>query len=288
MYGDEIGVSPMAALQGIHVIDGRPFLSSELMRALVFAAGHSIVVAVSTGTRCVVIGRRAGEAEGVEIEWTAEMAKYAGLWGKGAWRTYPRALLLARASAELCRILFPDVVRGLGHVPDVATPEAVAEWQEQATVYGTDDDEPAPTERVVWNQNAEHALGAPQTPVDGPAAPPWGDDPADETEAVKIDPGPEAEGKGDGPRMVNADTVRRIMAAYGDLPYGPDRATRLALFGAVLSRPVNSTKDLDRITGYRLLGQLRALREGTLIAVDDGHGGFTVHAGQEPPTDDDA
>src|SRR3954464_6560975 len=126
MYGDEIGVGPMTALVGIHVIDGRPFLSAELMRALVLGAGHRIRVAESTGTKCVVIGWRREDApyedaDGNRVEWTIEMARAAGLAGRGAWRSYPRALLLARASADLCRMAFSDVVRGLGHIPDTAT-----------------------------------------------------------------------------------------------------------------------------------------------------------------------
>jgi hypothetical protein len=40
------------------------------------------------------------------------------------------------------------------------------------------------------------------------------------------------------------------------------------------------------MAGYRLLGALTKLRDGTLIAIADGHGGFTIHAGAEPPEED--
>lgn len=119
MYGDELGVGPMQALSGINVIRGKPSPSSELMRALVFRAGHTMRVLKSDGNSCRVVGQRAGEREGTVIEWTIEMARAAGLLESNpTWRRYPRAMLLARATSELCRVVFPDVVKGLGHVAD--------------------------------------------------------------------------------------------------------------------------------------------------------------------------
>jgi hypothetical protein len=122
----------------------------------------------------------------------------------------------------------------------------------------------------------------------GPADGPWADDPATTPEAVETPATPDEGAKGDEPEhTADRENVRRIMAAYGDLGYSTDRTTRLALFSALLSQPVESTNDLERMSAYRLLGSLARLKDGTLIAVPDENGGFTIHAGVEPEGGDE-
>lgn len=295
MYGDEIGVGPMQSLAGIHVVDGRPFPSAELLRALVLREGHTLRIVEATGTSCTVLAIRAGrpDSEGVRVTWTIEMARAAGLAGKGAWRAYPRALLVARASTDACRMVFPDVVKGLGHVPD--TSEAIAvDWDELTTATGLPD-EPAPTPKrqLQWTPPAQRPASGQETAPTATNDPPWGDAPTVDDEAVGAPitsavaeiPVPAAADPAD--RPTNRDTVRRILAAYGDLGYDPnDRPQRLALFSAILGYDVTSTNDLERMDGLRLYGALGKLRDGTLIAIADGHGGFAIHAGTEPEGDE--
>lgn len=115
LAGHEAGISPMQALSKIHVVDGRPAMAAELMRALVLRAGHEVWIEESSSTRVIVAGQRSGSERVSRVAWTMDDAKRANLSGKNNWRAYPRAMLLARATAELCRALFPDVLAGISH-----------------------------------------------------------------------------------------------------------------------------------------------------------------------------
>lgn len=118
LAGREIGIGPMSSLQNILVIDGRPTMTSLLMRQLIFAAGHSIHYAETTDFRCVVKGRRRGEEDWTTITWTIDQAKKAGLDTKTNWRRYPKQMLQARATGELARLAFADCLGGMGYLED--------------------------------------------------------------------------------------------------------------------------------------------------------------------------
>lgn len=113
LYGDEVGIGPMQALSKIAVIDGRPTLAAEAQRALILAAGHDLWVEEATITRVTVAGKRRDSDQTTRVTWTMDDAKRANIAGKLNWRTYPRQMLLARATAELARAVFADAIGGL-------------------------------------------------------------------------------------------------------------------------------------------------------------------------------
>lgn len=120
LYGREVGLPPMTALTQTHVIEGRPSMAAEAMRALVLSAGHEIQVLESTGAVCRMRARRRGEEQWTpEVVWTIDMARAAGLLGKNNWKQHPRRMLQARASSELCELYFPDVVLGFKSVEEL-------------------------------------------------------------------------------------------------------------------------------------------------------------------------
>ena len=118
LYGRELGIGPMTSLQQITVIKGKPGASPELMRALVRRAGHSITATEATDTVCVLEGKRSDDRTVERSTFTMDDAKRAGLAGGGAWKTYPKAMLMARATSQLCRSLFADVISGISYTPE--------------------------------------------------------------------------------------------------------------------------------------------------------------------------
>jgi hypothetical protein len=116
LVGHELALSPMTALQQIHVIEGRPTLSAQLMTGVVMSHGHEIWVDESSNnTKVTVCGQRAGSTHVQRVTWTMDDAKAAGLAGKQNWRKYQRQMLTARARAEMCRLLAPDVLAGIAY-----------------------------------------------------------------------------------------------------------------------------------------------------------------------------
>jgi hypothetical protein len=130
LYGEELGIGPMQSLNSIHVIEGKPGMSPELMRGLVARAGHRIDVKEASADRVVLWGKRADNESEATVTWTMEDARLAGLAGRGAWKTYPRAMLLARATSELCRMIFADVVAGLSYTPEEVASISGQVWDE--------------------------------------------------------------------------------------------------------------------------------------------------------------
>lgn len=125
LHGRELGLPPMTALAQTHVIDGRPTLSAEGQRGLVLAAGHAVEFVELTDATVTIRGKRAGAERWLAVTWTLDRARQAGLLGKprSAWATYPRAMLAARATAELCRLVFPDVLHGMAATEEMEEPE---------------------------------------------------------------------------------------------------------------------------------------------------------------------
>jgi hypothetical protein len=119
-YADALGLSPIAAIQGVHVIDGKPTASAQLIGALVRKAGHRLRVQVAddgTAARATIIRRDDPEFEFVSV-WTLDRAQAAGLTGKGTWKQYPTNLLKARAITEVARDACPEVLSGVAYTAE--------------------------------------------------------------------------------------------------------------------------------------------------------------------------
>lgn len=117
--GLEIGLSPMAALQNIAVVNGRPCIYGDAALALCRASGLLESYAQEwTGEgdkrAATVTVKREGDPQPVVSSFSVHDAKAAGLWGKaGPWTQYPDRMLLFRARGFALRDAFGDVLKGL-------------------------------------------------------------------------------------------------------------------------------------------------------------------------------
>lgn len=117
LYGAELGIGPMQALQQINFISGKPSASAELLRALVMGQGHQFILAANdtvATARC----KRKDWAEWQETSFTWDDAVQARITSGDNWKKYPRAMLSARVTSEACRMFFPDVISGMSYTPE--------------------------------------------------------------------------------------------------------------------------------------------------------------------------
>lgn len=114
LYGREVQLPPMTALGNVNVIKGKPGLSAVIMRAQVLAAGHEIRQDESNNGLCTLSGRRRGTDYWQSVTYTIDDARQAGLLRQNPnYEKNPRRMLRARATSELCELMFADVVRGM-------------------------------------------------------------------------------------------------------------------------------------------------------------------------------
>ncbi len=123
LYGREIGLGPMQALQQIHIIDGKPSMSAELMLAQMRRGGVVIVESRVDDQGAFIHARRKDTGEEAEVEWTVQEAADAGLTGKDNWAKYRQDMLWARVVGRLARRLGSDLLGGM-----VYATEEMQDW----------------------------------------------------------------------------------------------------------------------------------------------------------------
>lgn len=106
------GMHPAIAARDYHVIQGRPALKADAMLARFQQAGGKVKWVKYTDAEVSGVFSHPSGGE-VEIGWTLEQAKRAGLTGKDVWRQYPRQMLRARVISEGIRTVYPGVAVGV-------------------------------------------------------------------------------------------------------------------------------------------------------------------------------
>lgn len=121
----EVGLSPMAGLQNIAVINGRPTMWGDAQLAVCRASGVFDESAFDEGWEktdpkneetilayCIV--RRLPDGKPVRREFSIAEARRAGLWQKqGPWTQYPKRMLQCRARSWALKDTFSDLLKGI-------------------------------------------------------------------------------------------------------------------------------------------------------------------------------
>jgi hypothetical protein len=112
MAGMEAGFSPFASATGIHIINGRPAFSANLLaQAVRRHPAYDYRVMEKSSTVCRIRFLANGETLGEEA-FTIEMAERAQLLKNPTWRAYPEAMLFSRALTAGMRTHCPDALGG--------------------------------------------------------------------------------------------------------------------------------------------------------------------------------
>lgn len=121
--GAEIGLPPMAALQNIAVINGKPGVYGDAGKALLRARGFDIEemdtdeIQKKGFAKCTITHPR---QKPVTRTFSLADAKTAGLTGKqGPWSQYPHRQLAWRAFWFAARDAAPDVLKGVGGAEEI-------------------------------------------------------------------------------------------------------------------------------------------------------------------------
>ncbi|MGE3449004.1 MAG: hypothetical protein AB7H92_15655 [Microbacteriaceae bacterium] len=240
LAGIEVGLQPMAALRSFDVIQGTAAPRANTLRAIVQSQGHEVWVVESTDTRAIVAGRRRGSTKDQTSTWTIDRAKRLGLVGKKNWQGQPQAMLVARATSELCRLIASDAILGL--------PYSIEELVDGDLDAGADVvPMKAPAKRTVRRASAAPASAKVER-VDAPPA----DEPAFD-EPPLDDDGPTG--------LITDDQMKKVAAQMRDLGIS-DRDEAIAYVGNVIGRDITSRNELTIGEASRLIDHMsRALGE---------------------------
>jgi hypothetical protein len=271
LAGRELGIGPMTALRQLHVIKGAPSMSALLMRALIQSHGHRIRVVESTSTRCTMTGRRADDDasdEPVKVTYTLDDARLAGLAKLDQWQKRPRAMLLARATGELARSTFADVIVGIPYTSEELASESPDQLDGDG---GPPVVEPDPTPRRIVarksavrggqgrTRQAPQPAPVPDAPVELDTAEPAAEPVAEPVPEPTAEPQPAPQSAPSDPPVVTPDAEplergdvdpdttpasrdqhRLVFKLLGDLGAAEPRDRRIEVTQALIARRVQS------------------------------------------------
>lgn len=219
-YADALDVSPINAITSIHVINGKPTASADLIAGLVRRAGHKLRI-TGDDTHAVAQIIRADDPDFTyEARWDMSKAKQAGL-NTQTWKQYPAAMLRARAITEVARMGASDALFGVIYTPEEMGAPVDADGEP------VESKQPSPMDKLRKVQQAEPA------PASEPAA---------EPEVYEAEVVEEPTNEDDG--ITDAQT-KKMFAQFSELGISI-REDYQQYIQKVVKRDIESSKDLNR------------------------------------------
>lgn len=115
MKGYAVNVEPMTALDGIFMVNGKPYVGAKLAKALVEASGLCQRFDIfGDDKQCTVTVQRKGREKPNVYQFTWQDAIKAKLTGNNTYEKYPAQMLRWRAVRQAVETDFPELGFGLG------------------------------------------------------------------------------------------------------------------------------------------------------------------------------
>jgi hypothetical protein len=234
LAGAELGFDPMASLRAFDNINGTPAPKAITQRAVVLGAGHEVETVEQSAKRAVVRGRRKGATDWQVATWDiARAMKLPQFKTNPNYQNNPEAMLVARATSEVCRWVAPDAIMGMPYSAEEISdhPElAPSPIARRLTVADLDESQPT----------TDEARRAVIHPIE--AAP-----------AADV-------------QMLTDKQRGHMFALWTELGYSnseEDRSKRLWLTGQILglTEPLESSSDLTFDEAERVIAALRERKE---------------------------
>lgn len=228
MAGREFGLGPMAAMNGIHMVDGKPTLAANLIAGQIKRHplyDYKVVRRDETGCELEFSERTSTnlpyEPVG-RMTFEKKDAEKAGLLGKQNWRKYPRDMYFARCLTAGARTYCPDVLGG--------SPVYTAEE------LGADEGGSFATGGPVAETQRFPAETGPETLQQPISAAPTLEPEEEVTDAVVVEEKPES-------ATVDKKVVRQLFDLCNQHSVTPDRLAWSLLSVGVQTLPENPTKE---------------------------------------------
>ena len=115
-YGASVGLNPIASLQNINVIKGKPSFSGQTYAGLVRLAGHTLRIErdeKNMRAKCTIIRKDDPDHPTVTV-FTMADAERAGLTNNPSYKKYPMQMLTWRAVTDCARNACSELFLGVG------------------------------------------------------------------------------------------------------------------------------------------------------------------------------